>query len=146
VKTLGIATIAGFLAFVAMLARADDGAANPPPSPSGAQDGGATGAEGGYGDRPKPRSMPSTKDKQRAVEATTRAASPSGGEALGDRGGLKPAKSWDEMTLAEQDAARRQWLLNSGDFGRPGVRAADRNKRSEAPGKGGQQNSPDKTK
>jgi hypothetical protein len=40
----------------------------------------------------------------------------SGGEALGSRGSAAAKKSWDEMTPEEQDAARRRWLLNSGDF------------------------------
>jgi hypothetical protein len=63
------------------------------------------------------RSTDSTKNpKQRGLGETKAAISPapkaSGGEASGQR--------WDEMTPQEQDAARKRWLLNSGDFGPPG--------------------------
>ena len=43
-----------------------------------------------------------------------------GGEDLGSRGPTRPAKKWGDMTEQEKDAASRAWMLNSGDFGKPG--------------------------
>lgn len=114
-KAFGI--VAVLLAFVVMPTQAEGGAAIPPASPIGTQDGRAAGAGKGNGERPTPRSLPTTKEKQRAIDAATRAGSTQGGTALGDRGPPKPEKTWDEMTPQEQDAARKRWLLNSGDFG-----------------------------
>jgi len=96
-----IAVLAGALAVTSMPAFADDA---------------------GIGGDTNPSQVPTIKEKQRAVEAATRARSEqnAGKDALGERGPPKPAKSWEEMTPEEQDTARKRWLLNSGDFGPPG--------------------------
>jgi hypothetical protein len=70
-------------------------------------------------DKGQPKQPPTRKEKQRAVEAAT-AAGAGGKEALGDRGPPKSGKSWEGMTPAEKEEARKRWLLNSGDFGPPG--------------------------
>jgi len=63
--------------------------------------------------------------KQRAKDATRGYIDGSGqsgpaGEDLGSRGPTRPAKRWGDMTEREKDAASRAWMLNSGDFGKPG--------------------------
>jgi hypothetical protein len=65
-------------------------------------------------DPPKSPEARAREVKKAAISAQKAA---SGGESLGSRGSPASGKSWDEMTPEEQDAARKRWLLNSGDFG-----------------------------
>jgi hypothetical protein len=63
---------------------------------------------------------PKDKAKQREVEAARRGLQGAGDSAAASSRPGDIKKTWEEMTPAEQEAARRRWLLNSGDFGRPG--------------------------
>jgi len=67
----------------------------------------------------KTNAMPTAKDKQRAVDATTNAYHSSGSDSLGMRGPAGTGKNWDDMTPEEKDDRRKRWLLNSGDFKGP---------------------------
>jgi hypothetical protein len=114
--------IAGVFALLCVSALADDGASKPPSSPSTRTTGVVTGSEKAASDMGgRPKALPTKKDKQAAVDATTRMGSEASDRSWNRHSEPRGRKSWDEMTPAEQDAARRWWLLNSGDFGSPGV-------------------------